>query len=230
VHPAHEYSFDDLCARVDEIIDHHEKRAQEIRETIGGADITAWEVTSRLDWGRRGWEAMDAGTRQAALMEVNPHLEYLIAKGQVESIPVHPEELVSAFRWLREGDARGWAVLLGVGRLGKSTLMSPSLALAGLRVAAAFDADPRQEGLHAGGVEVEPASGLAGFVAHSGVKAAILAVPARFAPEALETLAASGIERVLSYTPVSAPAGASMKLRVIDGLDALQASKRFRNL
>jgi NADH/NAD ratio-sensing transcriptional regulator Rex len=161
-------------------------------------------------------------------MEVNAHIEYLVAKGQLQRIQAGQGELVKSFGWLTEGDAAGTAVLLGAGRLGTATLTCPSLPLAGLKIAAAFDVDLRQIGLRAGGVEVQDARGLADFVLSSGIKAAILAVPARFAPDALETLVDAGIGRVLSYSPVPRSAGSGLDLREIDGLYVLQESTRFR--
>jgi glyoxylase-like metal-dependent hydrolase (beta-lactamase superfamily II)/NADH/NAD ratio-sensing transcriptional regulator Rex len=227
VHPAHEYSFDDLGARVDEIIEHHEKRAREILAVIESEELSAWDVTAKMDWGRRRWKDMETATRQAALMEINAHLEYLVAKGQLKRTSLYPEALVESLSWLKEGDATGCALLMGIGRLGTATLTSPSLSLSGLKVTAGFDVDLRQIGLNVGGIEVQPASGLAEFVRGSGVKAAILAVPARFADAALETLLAAGIERVLSYSLVKPSSGAVVNLREIDGLNMLQVSTRF---
>ena len=50
VHPAHEHSFSDLRARVDEILAHHHGRAEEILAAAADGPFSVEEIAARVTW------------------------------------------------------------------------------------------------------------------------------------------------------------------------------------
>ncbi len=84
VHPAHEHSFPDLGKRVDEMLNHHSDRMDEMLAQVRDGPKTSWEVSSKISWNVASWETLDPWTRRAALMETLAHLEYLVSEGEME--------------------------------------------------------------------------------------------------------------------------------------------------
>jgi glyoxylase-like metal-dependent hydrolase (beta-lactamase superfamily II) len=80
--PAHEWRFRGLVPRLDDLIEHHRKRCQEILDVLAQGPLTTWQVTERLTWSR-GWENVHGFQRRAALAETLSHLVYLADLGKV---------------------------------------------------------------------------------------------------------------------------------------------------
>lgn len=87
--PAHEWRFDDLRTRTDELIEHHEHRFREVIAAIRDGYQTAWEITPRMEWGR-SLDDTDTFTRRAAISEAMAHLRDLEVRGVVREIPGEP--------------------------------------------------------------------------------------------------------------------------------------------
>jgi len=83
VHPAHEHSFPNLRQRVDEILEHHRERMNEILTQVRDGPKTSWQITSGITWNVAPWEQLGPGTRRMALMETMAHLQHLVAEGRV---------------------------------------------------------------------------------------------------------------------------------------------------
>ena len=83
VHPAHEHSFPDLRGRVDEILDHHRERMDEMGLQVKNGPKTAWEISSRISWNVAPWEELRARTRRMALMETLAHLQHMVVAGEL---------------------------------------------------------------------------------------------------------------------------------------------------
>ena len=84
VHPAHEHSFPNLGKRVDEMLNHHRDRMNEMLAQVQDGQKTSWEVSSKIGWNVASWEKLDPWTRRAALMETLAHLEYMVSAGEME--------------------------------------------------------------------------------------------------------------------------------------------------
>ena len=81
--PAHEYSFDDLEARLDELEHHHETRLQEmIDATRRGAD-TAYEIARYVTWATGKFEDFNPWMRRSAVGETLAHLRYLVGEDRL---------------------------------------------------------------------------------------------------------------------------------------------------
>ena len=83
--PAHEWRFDDLRARTEELREHHRHRLDEVVAAIRNGYSTAWEITPQMEWGRPLDEA-DTFTKRAAVSEAMAHLRLLEVRGVVRGI------------------------------------------------------------------------------------------------------------------------------------------------
>lgn len=81
--PAHEYSFNDLDKRLDELEHHHEERLQEMLNALTAGATTAYEVARKVQWTIGSFDSFNPGTQRAALTETVAHLHYLQGVGRV---------------------------------------------------------------------------------------------------------------------------------------------------
>ena len=83
VHPAHEYSFPGLRQRVDQILEHHDERMNEVLAQVQDYPKTAYQISSGISWNVAPWEKLGPGTRRAALMETMSHLQHMVVEGKL---------------------------------------------------------------------------------------------------------------------------------------------------
>ena len=81
--PAHEYRFDDLRARLDELGQHHRDRFAEIIAMLREGPRTAWDIASHMRWSR-SWDEIAGFMRRAAVGETVSHLRALVIEGVVQ--------------------------------------------------------------------------------------------------------------------------------------------------
>jgi glyoxylase-like metal-dependent hydrolase (beta-lactamase superfamily II) len=84
--PAHGENFTDLHARLDELLEHHHERMEELLAIVGTEPLTAWQVASRAHWTRRKvtLDEISAWHRRLALAETMAHLDLLQAEGRIK--------------------------------------------------------------------------------------------------------------------------------------------------
>jgi glyoxylase-like metal-dependent hydrolase (beta-lactamase superfamily II) len=83
--PAHEYSFDDLDARLDELDKHHELRLQEMVDAIEGGASTAYEIARHVTWATGKFDDFNPWMRRSAVGETLSHLRYLANESRLTS-------------------------------------------------------------------------------------------------------------------------------------------------
>jgi glyoxylase-like metal-dependent hydrolase (beta-lactamase superfamily II) len=81
--PAHEYRFDDLHARLEELRQHHGERFGEVIAILREAPRTAWFVAQHMKWSRP-WDDIAGFMRRAAVGEAVSHLRVLEIDGLVQ--------------------------------------------------------------------------------------------------------------------------------------------------
>jgi glyoxylase-like metal-dependent hydrolase (beta-lactamase superfamily II) len=84
--PAHRNLGTDVATRCDQLLDHHQRRCQEVLDILSdGTPQTAWAVASRMTWKIRAKDWADFPTPQKwfAVGEAMAHLDHLIAQGRV---------------------------------------------------------------------------------------------------------------------------------------------------
>lgn len=82
--PAHEYTFDDLQGRLQEIEEHHGVRLGEMVDAVSDGRRTAYQVAGGVTWATGSFEEFSPWMRRAAIGETLAHLEYLVAGGHLE--------------------------------------------------------------------------------------------------------------------------------------------------
>jgi redox-sensing transcriptional repressor len=105
------------------------------------------------------------------------------------------------------------AIIVGIGQLGGALANYGAFALYGLQIAALFDNDPRQIGRTISGYAVRSSAEIAGFVAKTGVRLAIVTVPRRAAQEVAAMLVECGIDAIwnFSHTRLEVPAHVAVR-------------------
>jgi len=90
--PAHRTNDMDIYKRIDQLIDHHEKRFEEVERILKEHQgISAYDVASHMKWSMRGkdWSEFPAHQKWFAVGEARAHLDYLVLRGRVEEIIVN---------------------------------------------------------------------------------------------------------------------------------------------
>ncbi|MEZ0228517.1 MAG: redox-sensing transcriptional repressor Rex [Planctomycetota bacterium] len=101
------------------------------------------------------------------------------------------------------GTDRTWQVaLVGAGNLGTALLRYRGFRKQGFEIAAVFDADPKLEGKVVSGLAIKNVKDLARTVRESGMRIAILAVPAEAANDAAKRCVEAGVRGILNFAPV----------------------------
>jgi glyoxylase-like metal-dependent hydrolase (beta-lactamase superfamily II) len=81
--PAHEEPFNHLSQRVDELLEHHEKRLEQVLAAVQRHSSSLWEIASQVEWTVGLWEQMNGIDRLLAIQETLAHLHLLRDRGRV---------------------------------------------------------------------------------------------------------------------------------------------------
>ena len=88
--PAHEYRFSNLAGRVDDLIQHHNERLEEILDVLKvRPGISSWELTLSLHWSRP-IDQIPIYMQRAANGETLAHLVLMERRGAVRRVPGRP--------------------------------------------------------------------------------------------------------------------------------------------
>ncbi len=85
--PAHGPVAPSVHARVDELVEHHDRRLEATSAAVAAGAVTASEAAARLTWTRRErrLEEMDPFNRMLAVLETGAHLDLLVASARLQS-------------------------------------------------------------------------------------------------------------------------------------------------
>ncbi|NQG96903.1 MBL fold metallo-hydrolase [Streptococcus suis] len=84
--PGHRKVIDDHVSRIDQLIDHHFERMQEILDAIGADEkVTVRDVSSRIKWRIKAdsWDQFPKPQKWFASGETMAHLDYLVESGHL---------------------------------------------------------------------------------------------------------------------------------------------------
>jgi glyoxylase-like metal-dependent hydrolase (beta-lactamase superfamily II) len=84
--PAHERPFSHLAQRVDELLEHHRQRLEEMLAALSDHPLSPWELATKVHWDVGSWEQMDANNRVLAVRETLAHLQLLESRSQVAMV------------------------------------------------------------------------------------------------------------------------------------------------
>ena len=80
--PGHEWAFDRLDRRLDELLEHHRERLDEVQSAVMAGASTTWDVARSIKW-RRPFETLESRARRSALGETGSHLIRLANAGRI---------------------------------------------------------------------------------------------------------------------------------------------------
>jgi glyoxylase-like metal-dependent hydrolase (beta-lactamase superfamily II) len=85
--PGHDQPFNNLKARIDEIINHHVQRNLEIIKTLELGAKTAYKIAQEIKWGdNSNWNALPPFHQRMAVFETLAHLEMMAAEERVDKV------------------------------------------------------------------------------------------------------------------------------------------------
>ena len=113
-------------------------------------------------------------------------------------------------------------VLVGMGELGHAILRYQGFVNRGFRIVACYDSDPAKIGTQVAQFKIENANDLVGNLKGTGIKMAMLTVPASVAQNVTDKLVEAGIKGILNYAPVSLSVPSGVRVQYIDPIIGLQ--------
>jgi redox-sensing transcriptional repressor len=119
-------------------------------------------------------------------------------------------ELIAAIEEFLGWNNQTKAVLAGVGNLGTALLGYQGFENLGLRIAGAFDCDPKKIGSWVQGRHVQAMEKLPSFARRLDISLGVLTVPAQAAQQVADLMVHAGIKGIWNFTP--------MKLQVPEGV------------
>ena len=119
---------------------------------------------------------------------------------------------------------RQWSmILIGVGHLGQAILTYDGFHPQGFIIVDAFDSDSSLIGKEIGGVSVHHTDTLKKYLSERQVDIGIVAVPPEAASAIIGLLVDGGIRAILNYAPTSVSVPATVEVKNIDPVLALQS-------
>jgi len=119
---------------------------------------------------------------------------------------------------------RQWSmILVGVGHLGMAILSYDGFQPQGFIIVDAFDADPAMIGTKVAGLAIRDVAELPEYLKKRHVDIGIVATPAGSAGGIIDALIAGGVRSILNYAPVAMHVVASVQVKSIDPVLALQS-------
>ena len=118
---------------------------------------------------------------------------------------------------------RVWdVVVVGMGDMGHALARYQGFSDRGFRVAMVFDNYPTKIGGQVGKFSVRDAKEIVTAIRNSGIKLAMLCVPASAAQEVTNLLVEAGVKAILNYAPISLNVPAGIRVQYLDPSIGLQ--------
>jgi redox-sensing transcriptional repressor len=113
-------------------------------------------------------------------------------------------------------------VIVGAGDMGRALAHFQGFSTRGFHILMVFDNDKNKIGQKIGEFSIEDAANLVEKIKASGVKVAMLTVPASAAQDIADKLVQAGIKAILNYAPISLNVPDGVKVQYIDPSTHLQ--------
>ena len=118
---------------------------------------------------------------------------------------------------------RVWDVaVVGMGDMGHALARYQGFSHRGFRVVMVFDNDPAKIGAQVGHFVVRDSKEIVTAIRKSGIKLAMLCVPASAAQEVTNSLVEAGVKAILNYAPISLNVPAGVRIQYLDPSIGLQ--------
>lgn len=113
-------------------------------------------------------------------------------------------------------------VLVGMGELGHAILRYQGFVNRGFRIVDCYDSDPAKIGSQVGEFTIKDVNDLVSNVKKSGIRMAMLCVPAAHAQKVTDMLVDAGVKGILNYAPLSLSVPRDVRVQYIDPVIGLQ--------
>jgi redox-sensing transcriptional repressor len=130
--------------------------------------------------------------------------------------------LLDKLREILKVDRLWDVIIVGAGDMGHALARYQGFANRGFNVVMIFDNDKDKIGQEIGDLTVEDTANLIEKVKASGIKIAMLTIPAKVAQETTDQLVKAGIKAILNYAPISLNIPEGVKVQYIDPATQLQ--------
>jgi redox-sensing transcriptional repressor len=120
-------------------------------------------------------------------------------------------------------DRRWRMVLVGMGRLGQAIATYKGFEPQGFDLDGLYDADPTLVGSEVTGLEVRDVRQLEEDLKRHPADVGVVAVPAAFAQDVIDTLVRGGVRAILSYAPTALQVPPDVEVRQVDPVLQLQS-------
>jgi redox-sensing transcriptional repressor len=130
--------------------------------------------------------------------------------------------LVSKLREILQVERVWDVVLVGMGDMGHALARYQGFSDRGFRVAMVFDNDPTKVGEQVGNFVIQDTNGMKKVIQESGIKVAMVCVPAAVAQTVTTQLVEAGVKAILNYAPISLNVPDGVRVQYLDPSIGLQ--------
>ncbi len=130
--------------------------------------------------------------------------------------------LLDKLREILKVDRLWDVIIVGAGDMGHALARYQGFANRGFNVVMIFDNDKEKIGKKIGDLAVEDMANLEEKIKSTGIKIAMLTIPASVAQETTDTLVKAGVKAILNYAPISLNVPNNVKVQYIDPATHLQ--------
>lgn len=130
--------------------------------------------------------------------------------------------LVNQLRSILKVDRLWDIAVIGAGNLGRAIAHYQSFSNHGFRIAMIFDNDPKRIGTNIENFRIEDMARIIPLIKESGIKIAMLTVPASSAQSVVDDLVKAGIQAILNYAPITLSVPESVHVQYVDPVIYLQ--------
>jgi redox-sensing transcriptional repressor len=145
----------------------------------------------------------------------------------VRGVGYYVDELRDQLTSILGLDKRHRVGIIGAGRLGTALTDYYGFTQTNFDVVALFDAELGKIGTRIGDVEVFDIKKFKQVMDREGIDVAVIAVPAQYASQVLETVVKAGIKAVMNFAPAPLQVDDSIKLKSIDLTISLESLSYF---
>jgi len=130
--------------------------------------------------------------------------------------------LLDKLREILKVDRLWDVIIVGAGDMGHALARYQGFSNRGFNVVMIFDNDKEKIGKKIGDLAVEDMANLEEKIKSTGIKIAMLTIPASVAQETTDTLVKAGVKAILNYAPISLNVPNNVKVQYIDPATHLQ--------
>jgi len=106
--------------------------------------------------------------------------------------------------------------VIGSGDIGSAVARYKGFANRGFRVTVIFDSDPGKIGVQIGEFTVQDSAHMVDMIKKTGIRIAMIAVPAAKAQQVADQLVQAGIQAILNYAPINLNVPSDVRVQYID--------------